>query len=515
LAVVAAGVVGVKALASSGPGSRRPVAATGPAAAAGGPVLSAPAKPVHVCGNNSVLGQGPSQPPASAVRVPAGVNSSVNFGRPHTTYWFAPGVHTLGGAGYAQIDPAAGAVFVGAPGAVLDGRHKNYYAFADQATDVRISYLTIENFGTNGGNNNEGVVNHDSGTGWRIDHSTIEDNAGAGVMLGSDNTLTFDCLRSNQQYGFNAYSVSGPKNLLLADNEIAGNDTYNWEKRDPGCGCSGGGKFWNVTGATVKDNWVHDNHSVGLWADTDNRGFDFERNVFQANYDVGLVYEISYNAVIQDNVFVRNGFGQGPRNDGFPTGAIYISESGSDPRLPTSYNKTFAITGNLFTDNWSGVILWENANRFCGSPDNSSTTDCTVVDPRVANLRTCTRPDLQRAKPGRTPDYYDLCRWKTQNVDVAHNTFAFNPANIGRDCTAANGCGFVGIFSEWGSDPSWSPFQGQAVEDSITFHQDNHFADNLYIGPWRFLVHQLGTIVSWNAWRGQPYRQDAGSTLRP
>ena len=475
---------------------------------------SALARPVHVCGNSSVLGHGPSRPPAGAVRVPAGVNAAINFGRPHTTYWFAAGIHTLGGAAYAQINPGRGATFVGAPGAVLDGQHKNYYAFADHASDVRISYLTIENFGTEGGNNNEGVVNHDSGTGWRIDHSTIEGNAGAGVMLGSDNALTFDCLRSNQQYGFNAYSASGPKNLLLADNEIAGNDTYNWEKRVPGCGCTGGGKFWNVTGATVKDNWVHDNHSVGLWADTDNRGFDFERNVFQANYDVGLVYEISYNALIKDNVFVRNGFGQGPHSDGFPTGAIYISESGSDPRLPTSYNKTFAITGNVFTDNWSGVILWENANRFCGSPDNTSTTDCTLADPRVANLKTCIRSDLQRARPGRTPDYYDLCRWKTQNVEVTHNTFEFDPAGIGRDCTAANGCGFVGVFSEWGSDPTWSPFQGQAVENSITFRQGNHFADNVYTGPWRFLVHQLGTIVTWNTWRGQPYRQDAGSTLQ-
>ena len=53
------------------------------------------------------------------------------------------------------------------------------------------------------------------------------------------------------------------------------------------------------------------------------------------------------------------------------------------------------------------------------------------------------------------------------------------------------------------------------MENSITFHQGNQFADNVYTGPWRFLVHQLGTIVTWNTWRGQPYRQDAGSTLQP
>lgn len=523
VAVVAAVVAGITALESGGSGSRPPAAASPPAAgnASGGgsslvnAAAAGPAPALHVCGNRSILGNGPQTAPRGAIKVPAGGNWRVNFGQPHTTYWFAPGAHTLGAGGYAQIDPGTGATFVGAPGAVLDGRHTNYYAFGGQASGVRISYLTIENFGTDGGNNNEGVVNHDSATGWRIDHSTIEDNAGAGVMLGSDDTLSHDCLRSNQQYGFNAYSLGGPKNLLLEYNEIAGNDTYNWEKHVPGCGCTGGGKFWNVNGATVRYNWIYGNHAVGLWADTNNRGFDIEHNYFQGNYDVGLVYEISYNALIKANVFLRNGIGQGPHNAGFPDGAIYISESGSDRRVATRYNQTFAITGNLFTDNWSGVILWENANRFCGSPDNSSSTDCTLADPTVANLRTCTRSNLRDAKPGRSPDYFDLCRWKTQNIEVSGNSFNFTPASIGRSCTVANGCGFVGIFSEWGTDPSWSPYQGQAVEDSITFDQDNRFADNIYTGPWRFVTHQLGAIVSWETWRGQRYHQDARSTLHP
>ena len=144
----------------------------------------------------------------------------------------------------------------------------------------------------------------------------------------------------NQQYGFNAYSATGPQNLVLEHNEIAGNDTYNWEKRDPGCGCTGGGKFWSVDGATIKYNWIYDNHSVGMWADTNNRGFDIEHNYFEDNYDDGLVYEISYNALVRANVFVRNGLGQGPRNQGFPDGAIYVSESGSDSRVGSQVQRT-------------------------------------------------------------------------------------------------------------------------------------------------------------------------------
>ena len=70
---------------------------------------------------------------------------------------------------------------------------------------------------------NEGVVNHDSAAGWTIDHSTITGNAGAGTMLGSDNTLSWNCLTRNQQYGFNAFSDNGPSNLAVEHNEISDN----------------------------------------------------------------------------------------------------------------------------------------------------------------------------------------------------------------------------------------------------------------------------------------------------
>jgi Right handed beta helix region len=469
---------------------------------------------VRICGNRSILGGGPSSAPAGAIKVPAGADLNVNWRQPHTTYWFAPGIHTLGPGKYTQIQPGTGSTFIGAPGAILSGQHVNYYAFTAYASNVTISYLTIENFGTSGGNFSQGVVNSNSAPGWTIDHSTIEDNAGAGVMLGSRDTLRFDCLLKNQQYGFQAYSASGPADVTVADNEIADNDTYNWEKHVPGCGCSGGGKFWDVDGATITGNWVQGNRNVGLWADTDNRGFNISHNYFDNNYAEALIYEISYNAQIEDNLFVDNAIGAGPSSPGFPTPAIYVSESGSDSRVATSYDKEFQISRNDFINNWSGVILWENSNRYCGSPDNTSSGFCTLVDPKVANLRSCTESHLAHATSRQTPDYYDLCRWKTQNVDVDDNRFSFNPADIGSDCTAAHGCGYVGVFSEYGTSPSWSPYQGTAVEYHITFGQGNRFNDNVYDGPWRFMALADGETVSWSAWRGR-YGEDASSALTP
>ena len=132
----------------------------------------------------------------------------------------------------------------------------------------------------------------------------------------------------------------------------------------------------------------------------------------------------------------------------------------------------------MFTDNWAGVILWENADRFAGSPANTSTGAGTLVNPKVVTVKTCTRPTIS------TQPYFDDCRWKTQNVHVHDNVFSLDPDKIGRTCASRSGCGYNGLFSNWGTFPAWSPYQGNACQDNITFSQDNVWADNRYVGPW-------------------------------
>jgi parallel beta helix pectate lyase-like protein len=481
---------------------------THPSSPAATPVVKVSTPPEGVCGNSRVLGAGPRSAPANAVTVPTGDDSGLHLGQPGKTYWFTPGVHTLGTDEFGQIIPGSGATYIGAPGAILDGKHLNDYAFGGDASHVTISYLTIRNFGTWGGNANQGVVNHDSASYWKVDHSTVTGDAGAGVMLGSHDTLSYDCLADNQQYGFNAYSPDSLSAITIDHNEISGNDTYNWEARQQGCGCTGGGKFWDVDGAVVTNNLVRDNHSVGLWADTNNRGFRITGNYISDNYANGLIYEISYNAEISRNTFVRNGIGAGPKNPGFPTGAIYISESGGDDKVPGEFSGELAITHNTFADNWGGVILWENSNRFCSSPANTSSDYCTLVNPDRVTLHSCADGDIEKQP------YYGDCRWKTQHVSVDHNVFDFRPAAIGKSCTVTNDCGFQGVFSEYGTYPSWSPYHGTVVEKHITFDQDNNFFANTYTGPWQFMIYQQGNVVSWPVWRSAPYNQDKQSTLR-
>jgi hypothetical protein len=173
----------------------------------------------------------------------------------------------------------------------------------------------------------------------------------------------------------------------------------------------------------------------------------------------------------------------------------------------TRYNKTFLITKNRFVDDWSGVVLWENADRFCNSPDNSSSGTCTLVNRPTVTDKTCTALNISKAP------YFNDCRWKTQNVTVSHNSFRFTPSGVSSKCTTSNSCGFNGVFSNYGSDPSWSPYKGSGVEQRITLSQHNQFVDNTYVGPWHFMPHDQGKTLSFKKWRAAPYHQDAGSSI--
>lgn len=461
--------------------------------------------PAAICDSASLAG--PTTAPAGAVVVNVGTDlSALVAGKPAgTTFYLAAGVHMLAKGEFNQVVPKDDDTFIGAPGAILDGQHSNLYAFTQHAKHVTLSHFTIQNFGTPGSTNNEGTVNHDAGDGWVIESMTIQQNSGAGLFIGSNNVVRDSCLRNNGQYGFSAYSDTGINNVTLDHNEISGNNTDDWEKRMPGCGCTGGGKFWATKDATVTNNWVHDNKSVGLWADTNNVGFDFSGNYISNNHGVGIFYEISYNARIAHNTLVRNGLVEGPSNPGFPTGAIYLSESGGDSRVGTKFT-TLEVFDNVLEDNWSGVVLWENADRFCNSPANSSTGVCALGG--AATLKSCVKGTIEKAP------YLSDCRWKTQNVSVHDNVFRLDPAKVGAKCTAANGCGFQAVFSNYGTFPDWSPYKGDTVEKAITLGQANVFSKNTYVGPWRFLAKDQGTQLTFAQWQAAPYGQDVGSVSK-
>lgn len=494
---------------------------TDPARAAGG-WFTAP--PAPVCSSN-IWDDGPSSAPAGATVVPAGDNTSFDFSHDNTTYWFAPGEHTLGTGQYSKIIPGSNSTYIGAPGAILDGKNNNQYAFAGGASAVRIAYLEIRNFGRGLDNNNEGVINHDAGTDWTMEYLNAHNNDGAAVFMGTGNTVRYNCLKDNGQYGFSVYKDpvegdSGVKNIVVDHNEITGNNQDDWETRDPGCGCTGGGKFWDTKGARVTNNYVHHNLSVGLWADTNDIDFLFDSNWIEQNSGEGIWYEISYNATISRNVLKRNNWTSGNRNTGSPAPAIYISESGGDNRLQatTSGSTALRIQHNMLEDNFSGISIFENANRFCNSNGNTSKTYCTpfVAPTDIKAPYNFTYPNpISATHPCYTnvsnAPYTANCRWHSQNVQVSDNEFRFIEANV--PC-AGTFCGVQALFATGANNISWAPaaYSVQNVQNDVMFNNNNKFSNNVYIGDWRF-AKGSGESINWDTWRASPYLQDSGSTI--
>jgi hypothetical protein len=456
--------------------------------------------PAPICGTPSFL-SGPATAPAGAVTVnPSDNLSTVTKAKPAgTTFWLAPGTFSLGSSQFAQVMPKDNDVYIGAPGAVLDGGGVNRYAFTQKATGVVIQYLTIQNFVPPP---NEGAVNAGSGPNWIIQYNTIQNNQGAGVDLGTNNVVSYNCLSTNGQYG---YKSTNATNVTLDHNEIANNVTgVNIGSK---CGCIGGGKLYGVTGAVVTNNWLHDNKAQAVWADTNTVGVLIEGNYINDNNGEGVFFETSYNGYIHANNLIRNALVKGgifaARHDSFPIGAIYISESGGDSRLYGGVYSTLEVSDNNLDNNWGGVTLWENANRFC----NTATPVrgyCPIAGAETTS--TCVGGTIKSA-----PHLTD-CRWQTKNVLVHDNTFSIDTDALG--CTGTR-CGESSLFSNIGKKPPWSPYLGTYVEDSITFNQNNHFMNNTYIGNWNADVYAQGQEVTFDQWQGAPYNQDTGSTLTP
>ncbi len=115
----------------------------------------------------------------------------------------------------------------------------------------------------------------------------------------------------------------------------------------------------------------------------------------------------------------------------------------------------------------------------------------------------CARPAITTA-----PLFAD-CRWKTQRVDIHNNRFLLDESVV--KCTVK--CDRMAVLANYGTYPDWSPYQGDRVADAITLRQQNRWHDNVYVGPWKFVVHDPSRVLDFMQWQSAPYRQDTGSTL--
>ena len=126
-----------------------------------------------------------------------------------------------------------------------------------------------------------------------------------------------------------------------------------------------------------------------------------------------VMYEISYNGSITDNTFVDNALGYGAQTEPRLPDWRRSTSPSPDPTA-ASQGRTETLQHHRTTSSTTtgaGVVLWENANRFCGpdSPDNAGSlvhprrpVRCNSDDVRNARASTRTRCSLTAVGRPRT-----------------------------------------------------------------------------------------------------------------
>ncbi|PWT72954.1 MAG: hypothetical protein C5B46_06070 [Proteobacteria bacterium] len=138
-------------------------------------------------------------------------------------------------------------------------------------------------------------------------NSLIEDNESRYNQTGID-VFTNMVVRSNFVHHNRQYGISGgpATNVLIEDNELAWNNTAQYDPNND----AGGSKIVGSSAGTDKLTWrrnhVHDNFGQGIWSDGNVRHVLYEENLIENNTGAGIDHEISWDAVIRNNVLRNN-----------------------------------------------------------------------------------------------------------------------------------------------------------------------------------------------------------------
>ena len=169
-------------------------------------------------------------------------------------------------------------------------------AFTGNAKGVVFENLIIEKFATDA---QQGAIDGRKSQNWRLRNLTVRWNHGGGLRLGKGMRVSGGAYVRNGQIGI----VGEGDDAVVESVEIAFNNyagfSSGWE--------AGGTKFWRSDNLIIRNTCVHNNNGPGLWTDIDNTNVLIEGNKVFDNAGDGIKHEISYNAIIRDNVAARNG----------------------------------------------------------------------------------------------------------------------------------------------------------------------------------------------------------------
>ncbi len=280
------------------------------------------------------------------------------------------------------------------------------------------------------------------GTNWTVDNVEARFNHGTGIFVTDGGRIINSNAHHNGQQGFSArgYGVV-VENSQLSHNNTAG---YHWDFE------AGGGKYYRTYDMVFRNNWVHDNYGSGVWFDIANFNALIEDNTVENNDFDGIFYEVSYGAVIRNNLVLGNGFED--HRGVWLWGAGIIVASSSDVE----------IYGNEVRNNWNAITAVEQQRgTWEGNPRH--VTNLWVHDNLIAMDASLITHDYQydfaaNGYTGLGVDYGDTSFYTSRG-----NRFESNDYEIPSGAALFH---WMGVPAQW---EAWQGY-GQDLDGSLTYN---------------------------------------------
>jgi hypothetical protein len=284
----------------------------------------------------------PANPTGIAILPGQSIQGAVNQYPVGTTFILKAGVHQN-----QAVIPKSGQSFYGENGTIMNGGGTIQYAFntpASPTSGVRIQGIEITNYNPPiqmGAVRGGGHTGAEGTTGWVVAWCNIHHNlTGGGLRLGHQMQVLNNTIHHNAQLGIGGTGTG----ILCQGNDISYN---NWLfQYNPGFE-AGGTKFSSSTDLVVRSNWCHHNGGPGLWTDINNYNTRYEYNTVEGNAREGIVHEVSFSAVINNNLVIGNGTGDPFRGQGWLWNAGIGIHASQDVE----------VHANTVKDNRNGIAL--------------------------------------------------------------------------------------------------------------------------------------------------------------
>ncbi len=201
---------------------------------------------------------------------------------------------------------------------------------------------------------------------------------------------------------------------------------------------------------------------------------------------------------------------QGPGERGFPTSAVYISESGSDKRVPgllqpdlrDQRERLHRQLGRRDPVGERGPV--RRVARPTPAPGRARWSTRPSVTAKTCNASTIRRT----AVPGRLP-VEDPERARARQRLLSRSEQDRQDLRVAQPAAGTTGCSPTGARSRPGRRTRRTPSRTRSRSTRATGSTTTPTR-----GPWNFIVHEQGNRVTWASWQGAPYGPGPDSVIK-